>query len=69
MTRHATQAPDGGDASAASQQELYGRRAPDDLDEGRLGRDDDTDAADAEPGRGQDASGRPSTARSGANTQ
>ena len=60
-----------GDASARSQQELYGRREPADLDEGPgVGRnDDDLDAADADPGRGQDAVGKPSTARSGANTQ
>jgi len=60
-----------GEASPTSQQELYGRRAPQDLDEGRgVGRDaDDMDEADADPGRGQDATGRPSTARSGANTQ
>ena len=61
--------PDGGDASATSQQELYGRRKPTDLDEGRIGREDPGDAAGADPGRGTDASGQPSTARAGANTQ
>ena len=60
---------DGGDASATSQQELYGRRRPTDLDEDRIGREDPGDAAAANPGRGTDATGRPSTARSGANTQ
>ncbi len=69
MTRHATPAPDGGDASARSQQELYGRPEPRDLDEGRVGRDEPADAGNAEPGRDLDGSGRPSTARSGANTQ
>lgn len=59
---------DDGDASARSQQELYGRREPADLDEGRVGRDDDTDDDSADPGKGSDASGHPSTARSGANT-
>ena len=68
MTRQ-PQAPEGGDASARSQQELYGRREPSDLDEGRIGRDDETDVESPNPGRGQDASGQPSTARSGANTQ
>jgi hypothetical protein len=60
-----------GEASPTSQQELYGRRAPKDLDEGPgVGRNaDDMDEADAEPGRGEDATGRPGTARSGANTQ
>ena len=63
--------PPQGDASARSQQELYGRREPKDLDEGPgVGRGDaDLDEADADPGRGEDATGRPSTARSGANTQ
>ena len=67
--RTRTQAPDGGDASARSQQELYGRREPPDLDEGRIGRDDQSDIENPDPGRGTDASGQPSTARSGANTQ
>ena len=61
-----------GDASARSQQELYGRPEPKDLDDGQgVGRDDDQDddAASARQGRGEDAGGRPSTARSGANTQ
>jgi hypothetical protein len=56
----------------ADQQELYGRRAPRDLDvHGGVGRDPDQEdePSAAEPGRGQDATGRPSTARSGANTQ
>ena len=57
------------DASARSQQELYGRREPSDLDEGRIGRDDQTDVDNPDPGRGTDASGEPSTARAGANTQ
>ncbi len=61
---------DGGDPSARSQQELYGRREPTDLDDGRRPGDEDIgDAQDANPGRGTDATGRPSTARSGANTQ
>ena len=62
-------APDTGDASARSQQELYGRREPPDLDEGRIGRGDQGDVENPNPGRGTDASGQPSTARSGANTQ
>jgi len=56
----------------ADQQELYGRRAPRHLDvHGGVGRDPDrpSEAGTAEEGRGQDATGRPSTARSGANTQ
>lgn len=62
---------DGGDpsATATSQQELYGRREPKDLDDGRSSREDAGDATHAKPGRGTDASGQPSTARSGANTQ
>ena len=55
----------------ADQQELYGRRAPRQLDvHGGVGRDPDRpeEADSAEQGRGQDATGRPSTARSGANT-
>ncbi|MFL6630324.1 MAG: hypothetical protein ACJ8IK_11195 [Burkholderiaceae bacterium] len=57
-------------ASAASQQELYGRPAPRDLDEANIGREpDNVEVPDPDPGRGTDASGRPSTARSGANTQ
>ena len=60
---------DGGDPSATSQQELYGRREPKDLDDGRSSREEAGDAANAKPGRGTDASGQPSTARSGANTQ
>jgi hypothetical protein len=64
-----TPSTDDGDASARGQQELYGRREPPDLDEGRVGRDDETDVENPEPGRGTDASGQPSTARSGANTQ
>ena len=60
---------DSADASARSQQELYGRREPPDLDEGRIGRDDQTDVENPNPGRGTDASGQPSTARAGANTQ
>ena len=64
-----TPSPDNRDASAADQQELYGRLAPTDLDEGRVGRDDEAGADNANPGRGTDASGQPSTARSGANTQ
>lgn len=60
---------DGGDPSATSQQELYGRREPKDLDDGRSSREDAGDAASARPGRGTDASGQPSTARAGANTQ
>ena len=62
-------APAGDDASAASQQELYGRRAPTDLDEGRIGRDDQTDIENPDPGRDLDGSGQPSTARANANTQ
>jgi hypothetical protein len=58
-----------GDASARSQQELYGRREPPDLDEGRIGRDDQTDIENPDPGRDVDGSGQPSTARAGANTQ
>jgi hypothetical protein len=58
-----------GDASARSQQELYGRREPDDLDEGRIGRDDQTDVENPDPGRDLDGSGQPSSARAGANTQ
>ena len=62
-----------GDAtqSPADQQELYGRRAPRQLDvHGGVGRDPDRpeEADSAEQGRGQDATGQPSTARSGANT-
>jgi hypothetical protein len=57
------------DATPRGQQELYGRREPSDLDEGRIGRDDETDVENPDPGRGTDASGRPSTARAGANTQ
>ena len=64
-----TSSTDNGDASARSQQELYGRREPPDLDEGRVGRDAETDVENPNPGRGTDASGQPSTARSGANTQ
>ena len=60
---------DNGDASSGDQQELYGRRAPTDLDEGRIGRDDEPDVDNPNPGRGTDASGQPSTARAGANTQ
>jgi hypothetical protein len=60
---------DNGDASARSQQELYGRREPPDLDEGRIGRDDETDVENPNPGRGTDGSGQPSTARANANTQ
>jgi|APAra7269096768_1048522.scaffolds.fasta_scaffold49991_1 hypothetical protein len=61
---------DGGDASATSQQELYGRREPDDLDDGRRPGDEDIgDAQDAKAGRDVDATGRPSTARANANTQ
>ena len=60
---------DAAEASARDQQELYGRRAPTDLDEGRIGRDDETDVENPDPGRGTDASGQPSTARAGANTQ
>jgi hypothetical protein len=60
---------DGSDASARSQQELYGRPEPTDLDEGRIGRDDPTDVEDPDPGQGTDGSGEPSTARAGANTQ
>jgi hypothetical protein len=60
---------DNGDVPMRGQQELYGRREPPDLDEGRIGRDDETDVENPNPGRGTDASGRPSTARSGANTQ
>jgi len=57
-------------ASATSQQELYGRRAPTDLDEADAGREPGgVEDANPDPGRGEDASGRPSTARSGANTQ
>jgi hypothetical protein len=63
-----TDAPAGGDASATSQQELYGRREPNDLDERRVD-DDSDDASTANPGRGTDATGHPSTARAGANTQ
>lgn len=67
-----TRSPSDADpASARSQQELYGRPEPRDLDEGPgIGRDADAldEATAAEP-RGEDASGRPSTARSGANTQ
>jgi hypothetical protein len=59
----------GGDASARSQQELYGRPEPTDLDEGRIGRDDQTDVENPDPGRDTDGSGRPSTARANANTQ
>ncbi len=66
MTRSNNQSTDNADASATSQQELYGRLAPTDLDEGH---DDETDVENPNPGRGTDASGRPSTARSGANTQ
>jgi hypothetical protein len=57
------------DASARSQQELYGRPEPRDLDEANIGRDSDVDDPNPNPGRGSDATGRPSTARSGANTQ
>ncbi|MBW8759644.1 MAG: hypothetical protein JF586_18765 [Burkholderiales bacterium] len=58
------------DESATRQQELYGRRAPADLDEANIGREPDgVEDEDPNPGRGEDASGRPSTARSGANTQ
>jgi len=58
------------EASATSQQELYGRRAPADLDEAGIGREpDNVEDEDADPGRGDDAAGRPGTARSGANTQ
>jgi hypothetical protein len=60
---------DNGDASNRSQQELYGRREPPDLDEGRIGRDDPSDVENPDPGRGTDGSGQPSTARAGANTQ
>jgi len=62
-----------GEAPPADQQELYGRRAPRELDvHGGAGLDPDqldADADQADPGKGEDASGRPSTARSGANTQ
>lgn len=58
-----------GEASARSQQELYGRPEPADLDEGRIGRDDQTDVENPDPGRDLDGSGEPSTARANANTQ
>ena len=61
-------AADNTEASNRSQQELYGRAEPTDLDEGRIGRDDQTDIEDPEPGRGTDGTGRPSTARANANT-
>ena len=65
-----TPSDDRRDASATSQQELYGRRAPADLDEANIGREPDAiEDGQPDPGRGEDASGRPSTARSGANTQ
>jgi hypothetical protein len=59
-----------GEASARSLQENFSRPEPKDLDEGfGVGRGDrNLDAADADPGKGEDASGRPSTARSGSNT-
>ena len=57
------------DASARSQQELYGRPEPQDLDEADIGRDSDTDEPNPDPGRDTDATGRLSTARSNANTQ
>jgi len=58
------------EASATSQQELYGRPAPGDLDEADIGREpDQVEDENPDPGRGDDATGRPSTARSGANTQ
>ena len=65
-----TPSDDRREASAASQQELYGRRAPTDLDEADIGREPDAlEEVHPNPGRGEDAAGRPSTARSGANMQ
>ncbi|MFL6697702.1 MAG: hypothetical protein ACJ8GJ_11085 [Vitreoscilla sp.] len=66
--RTGNQAPDGGDASARSQQELYSRAEPQDLDEGRIGRDDPSDVENPDPGRDVDGTGQPSTARANANT-
>ena len=61
---------DNGEASARSLQENFGRAEPKDLDEGfGVGRgDQNLDAADADPGKGVDADGRPSTARTGMGT-
>jgi hypothetical protein len=57
------------EASARSQQELYGRPEPRDLDEANIGCEpDDIEVENPDPGRDLDASGQPSTARAGANT-